>query len=165
MPLPDAWGILLASLARIDGQLADGRRFLTGDTARISDFSCYHPLWFIGRAGSLASIFEPYPHLRGWMGRIEAFGHGNPEPMSGTQALDVAREAAPGMLPGRSLREVDGVAVGDAVSVSAVDYGVDPVFGTLANAEPDAFSVRRSDARVGEVIVHFPRIGFRIRKA
>lgn len=165
MPLPEAQGVLLVTLARLEGQLADGRRFLTGDAARICDFSCYHPLWFIRRAGSLASIFDPYPHLRGWMGRVEAFGHGSPAPMSAEDALDVARDAAPGMLPGRSLREVDGVVVGDAVSVSAVDYGVDPVFGTLANAEPDAFSVRRRDERVGEVVVHFPRIGFRIRKA
>ena len=165
MPLPEAQGVLLVTLARLEGQLADGRRFLTGDAARICDFSCYHPLWFIRRAGALASIFDPYPHLRGWMGRVEAFGHGSPAPMSAEEALDVARDASPGMLAGRSLREVDGVVVGDAVSVSAVDYGVDPVFGTLANAEPDAFSVRRSDARVGEVVVHFPRIGFRIRKA
>lgn len=165
MPLPEAQGVLLVTLARLEGQLADGRRFLTGDAARICDFSCYHPLWFIRRAGTLASIFDPYPHLRGWMGRVETFGHGSPEPMSADEALDVARDATPGMLAGRSLREVDGVVVGDAVSVSAVDYGVDPVFGTLANAEPDAFSVRRTDPRVGEVVVHFPRIGFRIRKA
>jgi hypothetical protein len=57
------------------------------------------------------------------------------------------------------------VGVGDEVSVSAVDYGVDPVFGTLANADAESFAVRRTDERVGEVVVHFPRIGFRIRKA
>jgi glutathione S-transferase len=165
MPLADAWGVLLGTLARLDGQLADGRRFLTGDAARTSDFSCYHPLWFIRRAGALASIFDPYPHLRGWMGRVEAFGHGSPVPMSAAEALEVARAATPGMLPGRSLRECDGVGVGDEVSVSAVDYGVDPVMGVLANADADAFAVRRNDPRVGEVVVHFPRIGFRIRKA
>lgn len=165
MPLAEAWSVLLGTLARLDGQLSDGRRFLTGEAARTCDFACYHPLWFVGRAGALASILEPYPHLRGWMGRIEAFGHGAPAPMSAAEALQVARESTPGMLPGRSLREADGVVVGDAVSVSAVDYGVDPVFGTLANAEPDAFSVRRTDPRVGEVVVHFPRIGFRIRAA
>ena len=165
MPLPEASGVLLGLLARIDGQLADGRRFLTGDAARVCDFSCYHPLWFILRAGSLASIFDPYPHLRGWMGRVEAFGHGSPTPMTGADALEVARAATPGMLPGRSLREVDGVGTGDEVSVSAVDYGVDPVMGALANADIDSFALRRSDARIGDVVVHFPRIGFRIRKA
>ncbi|HWS75306.1 MAG TPA: glutathione S-transferase family protein [Quisquiliibacterium sp.] len=165
MPLPEASGVLLGLLARIDGQLADGRRFLTGDAARVCDFSCYHPLWFIRRAGSLASIFEPYPHLRGWMGRVEAFGHGSPQPMPAGEALDVARAATPGMLPGRSLREVDGVGVGDEVSVSAVDYGVDPVMGTLVDADVDSFALRRSDPRIGDVVVHFPRIGFRIRKA
>ena len=165
LPLPQAWGMLLALLPRIDAQLSDGRRFLDGDHARICDFSTYHPLWFVQRAGEVAAILEPYPHLRGWMGRVAAFGHGSPQPMSAAEALEVARRATPGMLAGRSLREVDGVGVGDTVSVVPVDYGIDPVTGTLANAEVDSFSVRRVDERVGEVVVHFPRLGFRIAKA
>lgn len=165
LPLPQAWGMLLALLPRIDAQLSDGRRFLDGDHARICDFSTYHPLWFVQRAGEVAAILEPYPHLRGWMGRVAAFGHGSPQPMSAAEALEVARRATPGMLAGRSLREVDGVGVGDTVSVVPVDYGIDPVTGTLANAEVDSFSVRRVDERVGEVVAHFPRLGFRIAKA
>ena len=165
MPLPDAWLMLLSLLPRIDAQLADGRRFLSGEAARISDFSVYHPLWFIERAGTVASIFEPYPHLRGWMGRMAAIGHGEPQAMSAAQALDVARAATPTMLPGRSLRDIDGVGVGDRVSVAPTDYGVDPVVGTLANAEVDSIAVRRTDDRVGEVVVHFPRIGFRMTRA
>lgn len=165
MPLAEAWGVLLGTLARLDGQLSDGRRFLTGEAARACDFSCHHPLWFVGRAGTLASIFEPYPHLRGWMARVEALGHGSPSPMSADEALAVARAATPGMLAGRSMRECDGVGVGDEVSVSPVDYGVDPVLGILVDADLDGFALRREDLRVGEVVVHFPRIGFRIRKA
>ncbi len=165
LPLPQAWGMLLALLPRIDAQLSDGRRFLDGDHARLCDFSTYHPLWFIQRAGPVASILDPYPHLRGWMGRVAGFGHGRPQPMSAADALEAARAASPGMLVGRSLREVDGVGVGDAVSVAPVDYGIDPVVGTLANAEVDAFSVRRIDERVGEVVVHYPRLAIRNAKA
>lgn len=165
MPLPDAWGTLLALIGRIEAQLSDGRAFLSGDGARICDFSVYHPLWFVGRAGPVAAILDPYPHLRGWMGRVSAFGHGKPTEMTAAQALDVARDCAPGMLAGRCLREIDGVGVGDPVSVAPVDYGIDPVTGVLANAELDTFSVRRSDPRVGEVVVHFPRVGYRITPA
>lgn len=165
MPLADATLLLRSVLPRLDAQLADDRRFLTGHDARICDFSVYHPLWFIGRAGPMAEIFQPYPHLRGWMGRMAAIGHGVQSEMSSGEAIQVARSAAPGMLAGRSLRDVDGVGVGDRVSVAATDYGVDPVVGTLANAEIDSLAVRRTDPAVGEIVVHFPRIGFRMSPA
>ncbi len=165
MSLADATVLLMGKLARVDAQLADKRRFLMGDHARISDFSVYHPLWFIQRAGPVASILDPYPHLRGWLGRMAAIGHGSDTPMGSDEAIGLARAAAPAMLPGRSLRDVDGVGVGDRVSVSAVDYGVDPVIGVLANADADSVAVRRTDPRAGEVVVHFPRFGYRMTAA
>lgn len=165
MGLADATVLLMGKLARVDAQLADKRRFLMGDHARISDFSVYHPLWFIQRAGPVASIFDPYPHLRGWLGRMAAIGHGTPTAMDSAEAIEVARAAGPAMLPGRSLRDVDGVGVGDLVQVSATDYGVDPVVGVLANADADSVAVRRTDPRAGEVVVHFPRFGYRMTAA
>jgi len=165
MGLAEATVLLMGKLARVDAQLADKRRFLMGDHARICDFSVYHPLWFIQRAGPVASIFEPYPHLRGWLGRMAAIGHGTSTPMDSVEAIAVARAAAPAMLPGRSLRDVDGVGVGDRVQVAATDYGVDPVVGVLANADADSVAVRRTDPRAGEVVVHFPRFGYRMTAA
>jgi glutathione S-transferase len=165
MPLPDAWNALLNILPRLDAQLSDERRFLNGDAVRICDFSVYHPLWFIQQAGPMASILEPYPHLRGWIGRMAAHGHGDPLPMDSADAIATARDAVPAMLPGRSAREIDGVGVGDAVAVSATDYGVDPVVGVLANADAESVAVRRTDARVGEVVVHLPRLGYRLARA
>lgn len=162
MPLPEATMLLMNVLPRLDAQLADDRRFLGGDAARISDFSVYHPLWFIGRAGPMAAIFDPYPHLRGWMGRMAAIGHGASTPMSPADAIATAHRSAPTLLPGRSLRELDGAAVGDRVSIAPTDYGVDPVEGILVNAEVDSVAVRRTDPRAGEVVVHFPRVGFRL---
>ena len=162
MPLGEATLLLMSVLPRLDAQLADGRRHLTGDAARICDFSVYHPLWFIGRAGPMAAIFDPYPHLRGWMGRMAANGHGSPSPMTAAEAIALARSSAPALLPGRSLRDIDGAGVGDRVSVAPVDYGVDPVEGTLVNAEVDSVALRRADPQAGEVVVHFPRTGFRL---
>jgi glutathione S-transferase len=164
MPLSDAWGALLNMLPRLEAQLSDERRFLDGESARICDFAAYHPLWFIQQAGPMASVLEPYPHLRGWLGRMASFGHGDPQPMDSEAAIAIARSAAPAMLPGRSMREIDGLGVGDRVSVAPTDYGVDPVAGTLADADVDAVAVRRDDPRAGEVVVHFPRMGYRLSR-
>ena len=165
LPLPDAWSALLNMLPRLDAQLSDERRFLDGETARICDFAVYHPLWFIQQAGPMASVLEPYPHLRGWLGRMASFGHGDPRPMDSEEAIAIARAAEPAMLPGRSAREIDGLGVGDRVSVAPIDYGVDPVAGTLVDADVDAVAVRRTDPRAGDVVVHFPRMGYRLARA
>ena len=164
MPLPDAWNALLSMLPRLDAQLSDERRFLDGDAPRICDFAAYHPLWFVLQAGPMASILEPYPHLRGWLGRMAAFGHGEPTPLESDEAIAIARAATPAMLPGRSAREIDGVGVGDEVSVAPTDYGVDPVVGTLVDADAEAIAVRRVDPRAGDVVVHFPRLGYRLAR-
>jgi glutathione S-transferase len=164
LPLAEGWTMLLALLPRLDAQLADGRHWLNGASPHVADFCVYHPLWFVQRAGLLDALVAPYPHLRGWFGRMAAIGHGEPQPMSSGEAVEVARASRPAMLPGRSLREVDGCAVGDRVSVAPTDYGVDPVTGVLANADADAIAVRRTDERAGEVVVHFPRLGYRMTR-
>jgi hypothetical protein len=50
------------------------------------------------------------------------------------------------------------------VTVAATDYGTDPVEGELVLSRPNELAVRRVDARAGEVVVHFPRLGFQVQK-
>ena len=49
--------------------------------------------------------------------------------------------------------------------MAPTDYGVDPVSGTLVDADADSIAIRRSDPRAGDVVVHFPRLGYRIARA
>jgi hypothetical protein len=51
------------------------------------------------------------------------------------------------------------------VSVVPDDYGFDPVAGELVVATLHEVAVRRTDPAVGEVVVHFPRIGFQVLRA
>ena len=44
------------------------------------------------------------------------------------------------------------------------DYGFEPVEGALAHASVREIAVRREAPEVGEVVVHFPRAGFRIER-
>ena len=41
---------------------------------------------------------------------------------------------------------------------------IDPVAGTLVGLDTDEVVIRRHDERAGTLHVHFPRIGFQIRK-
>ena len=48
--------------------------------------------------------------------------------------------------------------------MTAVDYGCDPVAGALVGLRNSEVVVERRDERAGTVHVHFPRIGYQIKK-
>jgi hypothetical protein len=50
--------------------------------------------------------------------------------------------------------------MGQNVIVTPDDYGKDPVMGELLTLDHLRISVRRRDERAGEVVVHFPRLGY-----
>jgi hypothetical protein len=85
--------------------------------------------------------------------------------MDADAALRIAREATPSPSAGVAPGEPKGLAVGMQVAVLPDDYAFDPVAGELVTATTDEVAVRRRDSDVGELVVHFPRIGFQIRRA
>ncbi|HEY0985494.1 MAG TPA: glutathione S-transferase family protein [Kofleriaceae bacterium] len=158
----DAAAQLASYLAWLESLLADGRRFLVGDRPCIADFSVVHSLWFIRRAPPVAGVLDPFRQLAAWYARVTAFGHGQPRPLSSGEAIAVAAQtgthAATQVEPGL------GFEPGAAVTVAATDYGCDPVAGTLVGLRQNEVVVERRDERAGTVHVHFPRIGYQIKK-
>ena len=49
--------------------------------------------------------------------------------------------------------------------VRADDNGQEVTQGTLVHLGPDEIALRREDERAGEVVVHFPRLGYDLRPA
>ncbi|MEM7751045.1 MAG: glutathione S-transferase family protein [Pseudomonadota bacterium] len=155
--------LVRAGLTRVADMLADGRDWILGDAVTIADFSVYHALWFItGRTTRLAHEIEPLDTIKSWMTRMRAFGHGHSEPMSPTEALDVAAASEPA-LPAVSAPFAEDPAIGSTVRIRADDYGRDTVEGDLVYLDADEIAIQRSDPRVGDVIVHFPRLGYDLR--
>ena len=158
----DASASLQHYLRWLESQLADGRSFLVGSAASIADFSVAHCLWFVHRAPPLLGVFEPFPRLNAWLERVRAFGHGSAMPLTSDEAVllcassrsHVPTQVGPGL----------GFGAGDAVTVAPIDYGRDPVAGTLVGLDGDEVVIERHDERAGTVHVHFPRIGFQIKK-
>jgi glutathione S-transferase len=50
------------------------------------------------------------------------------------------------------------------VTVTADDYGSEAVTGELVRTSAQDVALRREDPAVGEIIVHFPRVGYHIRR-
>jgi len=166
MPLPEATGALMLYLARIDAMLADGRPYLLGALPALADFSVYHSIWLIRRAGPLARILEAHEHLGRWADRVRRIGHGESAELGSGDAVAIARDSTPAAIA----RGADGptthaIALGRRAHIAATDYGTDPVEGELVLAAADELALRRYDARAGDVVVHFPRIGFQLTAA
>ncbi len=166
-PPAECRAAMLHFLPMLEAQFRDGRPFLTGASPCNADFCVYHPLWAVARTPGVRAIFNPFPRVDAYVDRIMAFGHGKPAEISSAKALEVARTATPAPV-GRGLAtelEDLGIALGHSVDVLPVDYGFDPVRGELLDCSADEIVVRRTDSRAGTVHVHFPRVGYEVRKA
>jgi hypothetical protein len=152
-----------AYAARIQA-LFERADFAGGERPSIADFSLYHPLWFMRMLSP--EYLEPHAGIRRWMERVERIGHGTSEAMSSTDAL-AACAAAEKRAPDVASPEPDpnGIQPGTRIRVRADDYGFDPVEGELVACGTNEIALRRTDDRAGEVIVHFPRVGFEITPA
>lgn len=159
--VPHMTAQLNAQVALIAEQLDDGRAFLTGEKPGLADASAYYNLWFIRSAFPPAAAgFESDPLIAGWMARVRGIGHGERSALSPEAALDIARDATP--LPATVALQ-DAALAGQEVTVSADDYGRDPIRGVLVGSSAHQVSLRREDPRVGTVVVHAPRLGFVMR--
>lgn len=160
--LADGTVQLQGHLAAIEAQLATGGPWLFGTAPTIADFSVGHCLWFIRLAQPVAHLLDSYPATNAWLDRLLAIGHGPHQPLASGDA--VAAAAAAGAHQPVAVQPGLGFDAGQAVTVSATDYGGDPVAGTLVGLTRDSVTLRRTDPRAGAVQVHFPRFGFQIRK-
>ena len=165
--LPATLAQLRAQLGWLEAWFADGRDFLAGARPGLADALCYYLVWFIrGRYSKGSEFLEPFERLGAWEGRVKAIGHGNPTAMDAAQALDAARDAQTETPEQVDPDEPQGLKPGDEVEVVPEDVaGAPPVAGRVHALAPQEIVIRRTDRRVGEVAVHFPRVGYRVRRA
>ena len=111
---------------------------------------------------SLATILGPFKRLGVWYERMQAFGHGPSESMGSADAIALARSTT--VTAKVEFDAEQGFARGDEVTVTPTDYAQDPVAGRLVGLTWDQVAIEREDPRAGRVVVHFPRIGFQIKR-
>jgi glutathione S-transferase len=165
MGVPQAIGQMRETLNRIEHMLADGRAYLFGSAASIADFSTYHCVWFVHDVAKLTDIFIGKPKLEAWHARMTAFGHGTSEKIDSGHAIQIAKESRAAGFGDRKSDELYASHLGEVVAITPSDYGLDPVEGELVFADATEFAIKRMDERAGEVVVHFPRMGFQLKKS
>ncbi len=157
---------LSAHAALIERQLSDGRPFLLGGAPEWADLNAYFPVWMaLGHFPSARRYLDRYPRLAAWRERIAAFGHGAREEIEASEAIEIARRAAPAVIEGGAdAPDESGVEVGAAVTVWPTSHPDTPVTGRLLAISTDRMTLAREDARAGALHVHFPRIGYRVER-
>ncbi len=140
-------------------QLAD-EAFLGGDSPCLSDFRCYHPI-FLAIAFRSVKVSHIPKVVAAWMARLENFGWGQVSTVSDLDALKIAKAASPLAISEESAMHPE---VGEWVTVSPTDTGKVPVTGTLVGMDANCISLLRRSDNLGDVHVHFPRVGFECTK-
>ena len=151
----------LQHMGRLETQLSSAE-FIGGSAPTIVDFSTYHCCWFVYKNEVLQSDLAELPALTRWMERMAAFGHGQPDSISGDAAVAVAQNSNPATIDADNSVASEPFDIGAQVEVVAIDYGFQPTRGELIRASANELVVKRVDQRAGEVFVHFPRLGFRM---
>jgi len=148
----------LLSLART--MLSDGRKFLLGAEPCLADCALYNPVWFIQQQlGPTAAPLDRLSQIVAWSERVKALGGGKRSNIKASKALDIATAAERGATT-VDASDPSGLKAGQKISVTPDDTGRVPVEGVLVGLTPDRVSIRRSDPRVCDVVVHFPPAGF-----
>ncbi|QNP60005.1 glutathione S-transferase family protein [Paenacidovorax monticola] len=162
---PEATQAYRSYLRRISNMVEE-HSFLFGAEPCVADFAAYHGLWFTRHCVPvLADIFQPTPAVLEWMDRMAALGHGQVEPLAAADAITVAAKAEPLPLAPEAFQDEHGIPLGSPVTVAADSFGTEPTAGTLVAATRTRYTLARTDPRAGTVHVHFPRIGYILRKA
>ncbi|GIX29749.1 MAG: glutathione S-transferase [Porticoccaceae bacterium] len=155
-----------AHLALVEAMLADGRGWVLGGDPSWADILAYFPLWMArGNVPALAPVIDARPAVVAWERRVAGLGHGRREPADAALALAVARACEPEFEPEVSPLARPALAVGDLVAVAPVGLGSPPVRGLLQRLTDQEIAILRDDSQLGRVMVHFPRIGYRVERA
>lgn len=137
--------------------------FLFGESPSIADFSLYHCLWFVAGNTANEALFEPWENVRDYLARMQGFGHGSFTDIPAQTALAIGTEAEPHLSDATvDARVANGIVAGANVTITPNDYGLVPVAGQLVQWDSNEVVIKRVDKRAGNIMVHFPNIGFEV---
>ena len=163
--IPNLFAQFRAALQRIEDMLSERGPFLLGEHPGWADAACYAPVWMCrGNIKGAEGLIARLPALQAWERRVVKIGHGSPVESSAEEAIEVARAATSSVETEVSSDAWPALEAGQAVTVTPDDYGSVPVQGELVRLTQEDIAVRREHHRTGEVVVHFPRLGYKVEK-
>lgn len=163
--LPETLVQLRAQIAWMDERL-ETRDFMLGPDPGLPDALCYYLIWFIrGRYSKGPEFLSQFKRLTAWEERVKELGHGRPVDMEAAEALAIAKAAAPAESEGADPDDPAGLEAGMEVAVEPTEVsGCPAVPGRIVGLNAHEIAIARTDEKVGDVVVHFPRVGYRVNR-
>jgi glutathione S-transferase len=155
---------LRAHAACIEEQLGDGRTFLGGDAPGLWDVHAWTVPWFTRAVPGGADAYAGFERMAAWEQRVTALGEGRRIECRAQEAIEIARASTPATDGLCDASDVQGLRAGMRVEVSPDDTRRGGVEGTIVSATARGVSVLRNDPQCGDVVVHFPRLGYRVTR-
>jgi glutathione S-transferase len=163
--LPQLFAQFRAGLQRIEDMLSDQRPFLLGELPGWADAACFAPVWMCRtNIRGATDLLAQLPLLEAWEKRVAALGHGEPQGSTAEQAIASACSATSVANKEVISDAIPSLPAGQLITVTPEDYGSVPVSGSLLRLTHYDVALKREDPRVGEVVVHFPRVGYKVEK-
>lgn len=152
-----------AQLHWIEGLLSGGQNYILSDSLSLADLAVYQCPWFIEKIVGDLSLLDDMPKLLQWTARISQIGWGNSSSTTNEAALHLARVSSPeDLISCPSYEMSEEIKLGEMVEVSP--FGEDSsTYGWLHYADESRLTVRNVATDLGDVFIHFPRLGYRIR--
>lgn len=161
--MADQWR---ANADLLEAQISSAGPWLYGALPSAADLAAYLNVWFLrsGAPDTYAQLTTDLTALSSWVARMGEIGHGQPVDISAEEAFHIAAASSPEK-PRPSIKgEPQDIEPGDQVIVMADDYGRNPISGEVALLTPQEIAIRRLAEDAGEVVVHFPRAGYLVRR-
>ena len=159
LPVDHVKAQFVLDLQMINRQL-EGTPFMLGERFTLADAATFHVLNFACNAPSLADEVNKHTAIANWLQAIRDMGEGQRSDMEPAEALNIARDATPDYTPPADAIADEALPVGQVIAIKPNDYGQEETVGEIVWATAEALAVKRSDEKVGDVLVHYPRLGY-----
>jgi len=149
------------------GRLAGTGDWLVGTKPGMIDVHVQMNPWFVEKnvPDFLEECFESAPLTKDWYQRLKQFTGQTPEKITGADAVEIAHNAAPRLKPASTAGDLRDFQPGDRVAIAPDDYAKDWVEGDLVIANAERVILARHDERADNLHIHFPRVGYVLRRA
>ena len=163
MRVPDAVAAFTIYLQRLAETLGPQPYFF-GAAPSIADFSIYHNFWYVLRGGPVAKIFDDYPALAEFRERMRALGHGESQKLDSAAAGPNRARCQTRAQHGNCSRRAR-IGAGRCRGGGRDRYRCRSDRRHFVCVEREiGFPSRGTTPAPGEVVVHFPRLGFELRR-
>ena len=159
LPVDHVKAQFVLDLQMINRQL-EVTAFMLGERFTLADAATFHVLNFACNAPSLAEAVNKHTAIANWLQAIRDMGEGQRSDMEPAEALNIARDATPDYTPPADAIADEALPVEQMIAIKPNDYGQEETVGEIVWATAEALAVKRSDEKVGDVLVHYPRLGY-----